>query len=87
MLEYIEDGFANTDIQGHRKFIRKIKEKHGDDVKVGISALFESNLETVKEYTQLIQEESDEEEDEPKPDEGADEEADKAADASLDDPN
>jgi len=54
LLEYIEDGFANSDIQGHRKFIKKIKEKHEDAVKVGISALFESNLETVKEYTQLI---------------------------------
>jgi len=54
LLEYIEDGFANSDIQGHRKFIRKIKEKHEDAVKVGICSLFASNLDTVKEYTQLI---------------------------------
>ena len=40
LLEYIEDGFANADIQGHRKFIKKIKEKHEDAVKVGISSLF-----------------------------------------------
>lgn len=86
LLEYIEDAFANSDIQGHRKFIKKIKEKHEDAVKVGISALFESNLETVKEYTQLIQEESDEEEEEPKPDEAAEAEPAEGGEATPEDP-
>ena len=60
--------------------IRKIKEKHGDAVKVGISALFESNLEIVKDFTQLIQEMSDEDEEEAKPD------ADEAEEKPAEDP-
>lgn len=72
MLEYIEDCFSNSDIQGLKKFIGKLKEKHGDAVKVGVNSLFESNLDQIKEYTLLIQEEieeEDEEEIEPKKEE------------------
>ena len=58
LLEYIEDGFA--EVQGYKKFMEK-----ETGVKTSVCHMFESNLDQIKEYTCLVQEESDEEEEKP----------------------
>ena len=61
LLEYIEDPFAKGDVKGVKKFIEKLRESH-PNVRVGINSMFNSDIENIREYTQMIQEESEEEE-------------------------
>ena len=70
LLEYIEDCYALGDIKGIKKFQAKIKEKHGNSVRIGINQLFESDFEKIKEYTLLIQEESEDEDEDPTAEDG-----------------
>mmetsp|Transcript_6812 Transcript_6812/g.11483 ORF Transcript_6812/g.11483 Transcript_6812/m.11483 type:complete len:225 (-) Transcript_6812:635-1309(-) len=60
LLEYIEDPFGNSDVEGFKKYIERTK-LNNPGLKIGVNQLFKSDLETIKEYTQFIQEESDEE--------------------------
>ena len=53
LIEYIEDGFADKDIQGYKKFVEKFTADF-PQVQIGIKALFESNLETIKTYTAMV---------------------------------
>lgn len=52
LIEYIEDGFAEKDIQGFKKCVEKFTADF-PQVQIGVKALFESNLETVKLYTAM----------------------------------
>ena len=61
LLEYIEDPMQKGEIKGVKKFMEKLTTSH-PKVKVGINSMFNSNLDTIKEFTQLIQEDSEEEE-------------------------
>ena len=70
LLEYFEDCYALGDIKGIKKFQAKIKEKHGNSVRIGINQLFESDFEKIKEYTLLIQEESEDEDEDPTAEDG-----------------
>jgi len=61
LVRLIEDCFAQKDIQGYKKLIAKLKE--ADRVTVSVKEMFKSDIETIRDYTVLIQEESDEEDD------------------------
>ena len=61
LLCFIEDTHATQDLQGQKKFIDKLKQSHAG-VTVSISSLFDSNIDKIKEFTTLVQEESEEEE-------------------------
>ena len=58
LLAYIEDPMADGDIVGYQKILRRFKETH---VKVGVKNWFGSDLESIQDYTQMIQPESEEE--------------------------
>ena len=62
LLEYFEDCFGLADIQGYKKFTKQLKESHEGKVQVGVKALFQSDLNIIKEFTQLVQQEKEEEE-------------------------
>ena len=66
LLAYIEDPMADGDIVGYQKIIRRFKETH---VKVGVKNWFGSDLESIQEYTQMIQPESEDEKEEEEVDE------------------
>lgn len=53
LLEYIEDPMQKGDIKGVKKFMEKLTTSH-PKVRVGINSMFNSNLDTIKEFTQLI---------------------------------
>ena len=60
LLTYIEDPFAEGDILGYQKMMRRFKDTQ---VKVGVKSWFGSDLEKIQEFTQLISvDEPDEEE-------------------------
>ena len=61
LLELIEDGFAGPDIQGYRKCIDKFARER-PEVFVGVCSLFDSNLDRIREFTQMIAIDSDEDE-------------------------
>ena len=61
LLAYIEDPMADGDIVGYQKILRRFKETH---VKVGVKNWFGSDLESIQDYTQMIQPESEEEKEE-----------------------
>lgn len=52
LLEYIEDAFANQDIKGVKKYVAKKREQNG--VNIGVSQLFNSDLNQMKEFTTYI---------------------------------
>ena len=60
LLEFIEDPMQKGEVKGLKKFMEKLKTSH-PNVRVGINSMFSSNIDTIKEYTQLIQEDSEEE--------------------------
>lgn len=60
LLEYIEDPIQKADVKGVKKFIEKLKESH-PKVRVGINSMYDSNIETIKDFTQLVQMDSEEE--------------------------
>jgi enolase len=60
LLEYIEDPFAKGDVKAIKKFIGKLQVSH-PGVRVGINSMFQSNLETIKNFTLMIVEDSDDE--------------------------
>ena len=66
LLSYIEDPFAEGDVLGYQKIMRRFK---GTQVKIGVKNWFGSDLESIQDYTQLIQEDSEEEEEEKEIDE------------------
>lgn len=59
LVEYLEDCFALSDLKGLKKYIGRCQQSN--KLKVGVKQLFKSNLSLIKEYTTLIQPESDEE--------------------------
>jgi enolase len=61
LLSYIEDPFIKEDIAGYQKLLSNLTDK---DVKVSVKSWFGSDLELIKEHTQLVQADSDVEEDE-----------------------
>lgn len=66
LLAYIEDPFAEGDILGYQKILRRFKDTQ---VKVGVKNWFGSDFESIQDYTQMIQLESEEEEEEKELDE------------------
>ena len=61
LIDYIEDCFAHSDVKGFKKFIAKQRENN-NKVNVGISSLFKSDIEIIKDFTTLVQEDSEDEE-------------------------
>ena len=57
---------ADGDILGYQKILRRFKETH---VKVGVKNWFGSDLESIQDYTQMIQPESEDEKEEKEVDE------------------
>jgi len=53
LLEYIEDGFADKDIQGYKKCIEKFTTEL-PQVQIGVNTLFESDIERIRLFTQMI---------------------------------
>ena len=66
LLAYIEDAFADGDILGYQKLIRRFKDTQ---VKIGVKNWFGSDLESVQEFTQMVTPESEESEEEKEIDE------------------
>lgn len=66
LLAYIEDPFADGDILGYQKILRRFKDTQ---VKIGVKSWFGSDLESIQEYTQFVQPESEESEEEKEIDE------------------
>jgi hypothetical protein len=52
LVEYIEDGFALSDVKALKKYIKRTRE--GGKVSIGIKQLFNSDLDVIKEYTTYI---------------------------------
>ena len=61
LLTYIEDPFAEGDVLGYQKILRRFKDSQ---VKIGVQQWFGSDLERLQEFTQMVQVESDDEEEE-----------------------
>ena len=59
LLTYIEDAFAEGDILGYQKMMRRFKDTQ---VKVGVKSWFGSDMEKLIEFTQLISKDDTEEE-------------------------
>ena len=53
LLEYIEDGFADKDIQGYKKCIDKFAAEL-PHVQIGVNSLFESDIERIRHFTQMV---------------------------------
>ena len=66
LLAYIEDPFADGDVLGYQKILRRFKDTQ---VKIGVKNWFGSDLAGIQEFTQFIQEESEEEPEEQEIDE------------------
>ena len=66
LLAYIEDPMADGDIVGYQKVLRRFKDTH---VKVGVKNWFGSDLESIQDFTQMIQPESEDEKEEEELDE------------------
>jgi enolase len=47
LIEYIEDPFAENDVHGNQKILRKFRE-HMPRVKLGVKNWFKSNLDSIK---------------------------------------
>ena len=60
LVRLIEDCFAQTDVQGYKKLIAKLKE--ADKVTVSVKEMFKSDIDTIRDYTVMLLEESDEDE-------------------------
>ncbi len=56
LLVYIEDPFADGDIVGYQKILRRFK---NTQVRIGVKNWFGSDLESIQDFTQMIQIESD----------------------------
>ncbi len=52
MLTYIEDPFAEGDVLGYQKILRRFKDTQ---VKVGVKSWFGSDLDSIQDFTQLVQ--------------------------------
>ena len=61
LLTYIEDPFAEGDVLGYQKLLKRLK---STQVKVGVQTWFGSDMEKLQDYTQMIQLESEDEDDE-----------------------
>jgi len=61
LLTYIEDAFADGDILGYQKILRRFKDTQ---VKVGIKNWFGSDLKQIMKHTQLIQKDDESEQEE-----------------------
>ena len=66
LLTYIEDPFADGDVLGYQKILRRFK---GTPVKICVKSWFGSDLETMQDFTQMVQIDSEEEEEEKEIDE------------------
>ena len=66
MLAYIEDPFAEGDVLGYQKILRRFK---NTQVKVGVKNWFGSDLDGIQEFTQMVQPDSEEDEEEKEIDE------------------
>ena len=58
LLSYIEDPLAIGDVAGYQKALEKFK---GHFCQIGVKSWFGSKIDVLKEFTQLIPEESDSE--------------------------
>ena len=66
LLTYIEDPFAEGDVLGYQKILRRFQDTQ---VKVVVKNWFGSDLETMQDYTQMVQIDSESEEEEKEIDE------------------
>lgn len=66
LLTYIEDPFAEGDVLGYQKVIRRFK---GTQVKIGVKNWFGSDLAGIQEFTQMVAEADEEVEEEKELDE------------------
>ena len=87
LLTYLEDPFAEGDVLGYQKIMRRFKDTQ---VKVGVKAWFGSDMEKLQEFTQLVQQDDESEEEAPAEEEkeedeaaAAEEEAKKAEEAAA----
>ena len=71
LLTYIEDAFAEGDVLGYQKMMRRFKETQ---VKVGVKNWFGSDMVKLQEFTQLVVKEDKEEEEGDDEEEGKDQE-------------
>ena len=65
LVEYIEDAFAATHIQAYKKFQAKLRETKPGVMVASGHVLMKTDIEVIKEYTQMIQPDSEEEEEQP----------------------
>eukprot|EP00349_Pseudokeronopsis_sp_Brazil_P010479 CAMPEP_0202980410 /NCGR_PEP_ID=MMETSP1396-20130829/86347_1 /ASSEMBLY_ACC=CAM_ASM_000872 /TAXON_ID= /ORGANISM="Pseudokeronopsis sp., Strain Brazil" /LENGTH=94 /DNA_ID=CAMNT_0049720381 /DNA_START=1108 /DNA_END=1392 /DNA_ORIENTATION=- len=73
LLEYIEDPFAEGDVSGYQKIIKRLKDS-GSRLRIGIHKWFQSDINKIKEHTAIIPLEDDEDEEEKKADDKKEEE-------------
>lgn len=65
LVEYIEDAFAPVHIQPYKKFLAKLRESRPNVMVATGHPMMRTDLEVIREYTQLIQPDSEDEEEQP----------------------